>query len=258
MIPLWLDIAVKFAAVIGAVIGVISFIRTIYINKRLNDEPYFKNILGLVENELFPQIREIAQHSAAVNERINKDMGDIFNAPELLPRVGDTLERIKNFLANYTLKYDRKFQRSASQIYNNGVRLRNAIENSNELIYPLTPHFAMVLAIGRLDNQTRKSVEKIVPKYFQKKPTRVSVEGGEKGDELTEKIVQEYFRENAKDVTLKEFAQALKNNKGYVKDVEKIRGEILTLTSSIEKDAKRFGEKLKFYLLRFGSSPNTA
>jgi len=263
VIPLWLDIGGVFAGIIAVVIGGISFVRTIYINKRLNDEPYFKNILSIVKDALSPQIKEVAQHSAEVNQGINKGISDIFKDAkslyfDLFPKgKKHKLEDIGNFLDKYTLKYDKKFQKSVLQIYDNGVKLRNTIENFNELIDPLTVDFAIASSIVELDNERVKSVRKIIQKYFGKKAREVAVEDGEKGAELTVRILQEYFGKKVTEITNREFWEALENNKRYRKDIRKIRGKILTLTNSIGKDADKFDKKLSFYLLRFGSSPNT-
>ncbi|MCL0049183.1 hypothetical protein M1N13_02680 [Dehalococcoidia bacterium] len=256
MIPPWLEIAGVVAVIIGTGLGVIGFVRTIYINKRLNDEPYFKNILGIVEKTLSREINEAAQYSATINERINKDISDIFASglyfvPEF-PR--DKLESIKYFLGEYTLKYDRKFQKSVLQIYDNSVKLQNTIENFNQLIYPTTTHAFMKVYLRKLNEKEVESMRKIIIKYLGKKSTGPAVEDSE---EETEKILQEYFRKDGPKVTIKEFAEALKESKRYMEDIRKIRGKMLTLTNSIKKDADRFNEKLRFYLLKFGSSPNT-
>lgn len=261
MIPPWLEIAGVVAVIIGTGLGVIGFVRTIYINKRLNDEPYFKNVLlGIVENTLSREIDEVARYSARINEGINKDISDIFASGLYFGQKfpGDELKSIERFLGKYTLKYDRKFQKSVLQIYDNSVKLQNTIENFNQLIYPTTTHAFMKVYLRKLNEKEVESMRKIIIKYLGKKSTGPAVEDSEEETEkILHQVLQEYFRKDASKVTIKEFAEALKKSKRYREDIRKIRGKMLTLTNSIKKDADRFNEKLRFYLLKFGSSPNT-
>ena len=233
MIPLWLQILGVAVGIIGSLVGAISLVRTIRINRRLNDEPYFKNMLTDIEKSLSSIIKEFACHSSGVNEYINKDISNIFKDAQRLHFDKNSLNGIRNFLDkyNYTQKYDRKFQKRILQIYNNGTKLQSAIQNFNSLILPIIGkdevlRFILSDGMGKRDDKLVESVKKTAQKYLKHEP-----------------------EPNAD--------EELKNNKRYRRDLRKVKEKILKLSNSIKRDAARFDNKLAFYSLKFGSSPNT-
>lgn len=221
-------------AAIGCITGIIGFLTSLLVDRRVRLEPYFRNVWSEVWSPLESQMGIIHEWLGTLERTKSRE------CLPLSPKEGAIAQ-----IDNYEWVYDKRLYKLLRSYESRIQQLESLVDEYNRLLYPTTPDFAFWCSIKRHlhEGAVKDAVDKGLKQ--QKELEEVRAKNVERSEAVLA-IARRYIDPE------KENIKYLEKNEDYQRDLSVLRARVQEFIGGLRHIMKNIQKRADFHTRRFG------